>query len=252
MAGGVSTLSRSTVNERPRTVRGGARPMFFKLLCTALLVTAWCGVHAGPARVVLDTGHTPLRSGATSAQGRSEFGFNARLAQAVADALAKRGFTVDRVQGELALGARTRGTAGAALFVSIHHDSIQQAWIDAGWRDRYAGFSVFVSNKNPMVERSVVCARHVGRALSAAGERPSLYHATPIAGENRPLIDPPHGVHRYDDLIVLKTAKSPAVLVEAGVIANAREEERLGRPEVVARLAQAIASGVAACVPVGR
>ena len=54
----------------------------------------------------------------------------------------------------------------------------------------------------------------------AAGEKPSLYHAEPIAGENRPLLDRRLGVHRFDGLAVLKTATMPAVLVEAGVIVN--------------------------------
>ena len=199
------------------------------------------------AQVVLDTGHSPARQGATSAGGVGEYTFNQRLASRVAEELKKRNIGVRRVEGEVALRERTQGMTSDELFVSIHHDSIQQAWIDAGHRERYRGFSVFYSGKNGKAQDSLLCARLVGRALATAGHTPSLYHATPIAGENRPLVDKPHGVHRYDDLIVLKTAAGPAVLIEAGVIANPKEEQWLLREDVVAGLADAIAVGVSEC-----
>ena len=64
----------------------------------------------------------------------------------------------------------------------------------------------------------------------AAGEKPSLYHAEPIAGENRLALDRRLGVHRFDGLAVLKTATMPAVLVEAGVIVNPDDEARWRGP----------------------
>lgn len=217
---------------------------FFMLLCILLLALP---VQAR-AQVVLDTGHSPSRQGATSAGGRGEFTFNQRLAGAVAAKLTGVGVKVQRSEGELSLRQRTQGVQPQELFVSIHHDSIQQAWIDTWQRERYAGFSVFYSNKNPQAQHSLLCARLVGRALAQAGQTPSLYHATPIPGENRPLVDRDHGVHRYDDLVVLKTSAAPAVLVEAGVIANPNEEARLLDPSTVDVLARAIAQGVLECL----
>jgi N-acetylmuramoyl-L-alanine amidase len=61
------------------------------------------------------------------------------------------------------------------------------------------------------------------------------------------LLDQRLGIHRFDDLIVLKTAPMPAVLVEAGVIANPGEETRLRNPATIARIAQAISKGIEAC-----
>ena len=46
---------------------------------------------------------------------------------------------------------------------------------------------------------------------------------------------------------MLKTAPMPAVLVEVGVIVNPDEERRLARPDVIKRVAQAIARGARAC-----
>ena len=54
--------------------------------------------------------------------------------------------------------------------------------------------------------------------------RPSLHHAEPIEGENREVIDRLNGVYRFDDLVVLRSAAMPAVLLEAGIIKH-REEE---------------------------
>lgn len=207
--------------------------------------------NAGVPTIVLDTGHTPQRPGSMSPTGRPEYEFNLRLSTYVADHLSKRGINVIRVAAdgkEIALNQRTVATEGVALFVSIHHDSMQQEWIDQGRRREFWGYSAFVSERNPYYGASLACARQIGAKMRGAGERPSLYHATPIKGENRPLLDRDLGVHRFDDLVVLRTAKSPAVLVEVGVIANPDEEIRLQNADVAQRLGSAIASAIGECV----
>lgn len=95
--------------------------------------------------------------------------------------------------------------------------------------------------------RRACAAREIGERLRAAGETPSLYHADPIRGENRPLIDARLGIHRFDDLVVLRTARVPALLIEAGVIVNPREEARLAQADTIRRLGAAIAAGIEAC-----
>lgn len=216
----------------------------------AVLLTAGFIQGAMAGLIVVDAGHTPQKPGAVSLGGREELRYNLDLSAAIARELEKFGERVARVGAdgeEIALAARATRYPEADLFVSIHHDSMQQEWIDAGRRREFAGFSLFVSEKNPAYEKSLVCAQAIGEALLAAGEKPSLYHATPIPGENRPLLDARRGVHRFDDLVVLKTASMPAVLVEAGVIANPDEEERLASSETVHKLARAIAQGIRAC-----
>jgi len=213
------------------------------LLCGATAVDA--------ATIAVDVGHTPKHVGARGVAGGEEYAYNRALGRALSDLLAMRGFVVVRVGGdgrELELRQRTEQAAGADLFVSIHHDSIQQAWIDAGRRGEFSGYAVFVSEKNPDYPNSLRCAKAIGEQLRGAGEEPSRYHATPIPGENRPMLDGLRGVHRFDDLVVLKTATMPAVLVEAGVIANPQEEIRLGKAATRERLARAIADGVTRCL----
>lgn len=234
--------SRNTSNHSARARRVGAW-----ILGAAGVLVGSTG-PASAATVIVDTGHTPTRTGSVSAGGRAEYDFNRRLAYFVAWHLQSRGVHVVRVEGEYPLTARTSTSKGADLFLSLHHDSIQQSWIDAGKRGDYAGYSVFVSHKNPMFQQSLWCGQNVGWALARAKERPSLYHATPEKGENRRLLDKSAGVHLYNDLVVLKTAQAPAILVEAGVIANPAEDLRLGDPRVANHLAGAIAQGVVACL----
>jgi N-acetylmuramoyl-L-alanine amidase len=141
---------------------------------------------------------------------------------------------------------RTRDAAGAALFVSIHHDSVKERLLPLA--GRFAGFSLFVSRRNPEPEKSLRCASAIGREMRAAGFTASRYHADPVLGENRPFADEENGVHFYDNLAVGHTAKMPALLVEAGVIVNAAEEARLRDPALRHRIARAIADGVRACL----
>ncbi|MFC4278187.1 N-acetylmuramoyl-L-alanine amidase [Achromobacter aloeverae] len=208
------------------------------------------GAAAQAAYIVVDTGHTPQHPGATGASGRVEYQYNLDLSGAVAHDLMALDDRVKRISvngKDIALKERTAQAQGADFFISIHHDSMQQAWIDAGRQREFAGFSIFVSQLNPHYEQSLHCAQAIGERLLAAGEQPSLYHATPIPGENRPLLDKRLGIHRFDDLAVLKTASMPAVLVEAGVIVNPDEEKRLAEPQTIAKLANAIAQAVHDC-----
>jgi N-acetylmuramoyl-L-alanine amidase len=218
-----------------------------KILPIALVL---CAAPCHAAWIIVDAGHTPAHPGATGASGRVEHLYNLDLSAAVTHDLQADGERVTRTGAEdreITLEQRPNAAPDANLFVSIHHDSLQQAWIDAGRRREFKGYSIFVSMRNPHYAQSLACAQAIGERLLAAGETPSLYHATPIKGENRPLLDRRLGIHRFDDLVVLKSAPMPAVLVEAGVIANPDEETRLGDPATIAKLAQAISQGIVAC-----
>lgn len=218
-------------------------PVIFGVLCAATCQAAW---------VIVDAGHTPAHPGATGASGRVEHLYNLDLSAAVASDLATAGERVTRTGAdgrEISLTDRPNAAPKADFFISIHHDSMQQAWIDAGRNKELKGFAIFVSELNPHYEQSLACAKAIGERLLAAGETPSLYHETPIKGENRPLIDRRLGIHRFDDLVVLKTARMPAVLVEAGVIVNPEEERRLAQPATISKLADAISKGVVDCHP---
>ena len=209
--------------------------------------------------IALDVGHSWRKPGAVSARGTKEFTFNRALAEIVVKILQKQGFRVslNGIDGTLDdLYARPRLANGADFLLSIHHDSVQpqylKPWTVDGkprrYSDRFSGFSLFVSRRNPRFEQSLACASALGAALRAAGFTPSTHHAEPIPGENRPFADRENGVHEFDDLVVLRAATPPAVLFEAGIIVNRADELRLQQPATQARIAAALAEGLSRCL----
>ena len=212
------------------------------------------------ASIAIDVGHYLARPGAISARGVPEFEYNLRLAREVAEALRRVGHKALLIGDDgLAedLGRRAPRAAGMDLLISVHHDSVQPRYL-AAWDyegatywyapDPFAGFSLFVSRLSAHTEASLKCASAIGAALRQVGFRPSRYHADRILGENRPFADEVNGVHYFDNLAVLKTARIPALLFEAGVIVNRDEELRMRDPAVRQRIADSIVKAVGACL----
>jgi len=225
----------------------------------ALALAASAAAAREPRLVAVDVGHFLAEPGAASARGRAELEFNRELAAAIRDALEAQGLRVLLIGADgdrSVLSRRTAAARGADFLLSVHHDSVQphylEEWEHEGetrrFSDRFAGFSLFVSRRNPQVPASLGCASAIGAAMRAAGFAPSLYHAEPIPGESKPFADRENGVHYYDNLVVLHTATQPAVLMEAGVIVNRAEELALRDPVTQRRIAAAVANGVRECL----
>jgi len=234
-------------------------------LLTLLANTVWLmllasfAIDARAAGVAIDVGHSSVAPGATSARGVPEHVFNRSLANEVAAALEKAGIGHYLIGADGKMNAlidRVRAARPGDHLISIHHDSVQEhfleTWdvegVERRFSDRYAGFSLFVSRKNPRLAESLRCASLIGASMRGAGYQPSLYHAEPIRGESKPFADRVNGVHYFDNLVVLRHAKGPAVLFEAGVIVNREEERRLALEPDRRRMAVAIASALLACV----
>lgn len=209
--------------------------------------------HKSPAdfTIALDIGHTPLRGGAISARGVFEYQFNRRLVAELFTQLQSMGFVrafVINPQGdEISLIHRSAeaNEQKADLFLAIHHDSVKDKYLK-NWEvdgktqkycDDFHGYSIFISRKNPKPDASAEFADRLGRALLEAGFTPTLHH---VAQENRPILDRTKGIYAFDDLVVLKTAKMPALLLECGVIVNRTEEEKLNNAAYRQRLVDAI------------
>ncbi|NVO15927.1 MAG: N-acetylmuramoyl-L-alanine amidase [Rhodoplanes sp.] len=210
-------------------------------------------------RVMLDVGHTVDQPGATSARGVAEHVFNLRLAKRIERALRDGGFVrtrllVVRGSGRKQLLARAKAANAEKpdLLLSIHHDDVQSRY-HAQWRfegreriysDRFAGWSLFVSQQNRQFDASLAFAKTLGAALRAKNLPFTMHHAEAIPGEGREVLDRDAGVFRYDALIVLKDSDVPAVLLEAGVIVNRAEEILLATPARQDVVAAAVLSAV--------
>jgi len=211
--------------------------------------------------IAIDVGHSMKQPGAISARGKSEFEFNRDLARIILTnivAMGGQGFEIG-ADGK-SVDPETRpidaSARNAKFFLSVHHDSVQPQYLkDATGEDgvqryaedRFAGFSLFVSRKNKQLATSLQCATAIGKKMIEAGFKPSSHHAEKIAGEGREWADKADGVMYYDNLIVLKNAKMPAVLLESGVIVNRDEEKRMEDPAVRSRIASAVALGLKNC-----
>ncbi len=246
----------------PMTNRRRAWPVLLAALLAALPGGTRAAERPGAGcgagfKVALDVGHTLSQPGATSASGVTEFAYNQRLALAVADTLRRGGIAavlIGEDGGPMPLLNRPRLAlaAGASLFLSLHHDSVQpqylSTWMAGGqarpYSDRFRGYAVFVSNANPRQADSLRMAALLGSQMRAVGFSPSLYHSESIPGEGRPLVDAALGILRFDGLAVLRTAAIPAVLLEAAVIVNREEEATIQQPATLDRMAGAIAGAV--------
>jgi N-acetylmuramoyl-L-alanine amidase len=211
--------------------------------------------------VAIDVGHTKVSPGAISVTGKPEYEFNLRLARQLEDRLKETNrdgrptivpFVISSEKA-MTLVARTKAAAArdADLFVSIHHDSAQDKYLEENEvngqlqrsTDQFSGYSVFVSRKNPRPEESLDLAKQIGLALGRSFPFAKHHHER-IAGENRPYADANAGVYFFDDLVVLKSAPMPAVLVECGVIVNPKEEKELLSAERQATTVAAIVRGI--------
>src|SRR6201982_2074841 len=137
--------------------------------------SGWAGPASGPSkkapvacdraafRVVVDVGHTAESPGAISARGVYEYEFNLRLAKLIEQKLLHAGFaktillvTDGSARKSLLHGVARANVASADLFLSIHHDSVPDSFLEP-WEyqgeehhfsDRFKGHSIFFSIDN--------------------------------------------------------------------------------------------------------
>jgi N-acetylmuramoyl-L-alanine amidase len=253
-----AALAKSAATPKRRTVKlaalgpVGLTPAALKPVAT----------RCDPAkfRIVLDVGHTAESEGAISARNISEFVFNLRLAKRIEEKLKAEGFaqtklllTEGKARRSLVKRVDAANDLPADLLLSIHHDSVPNKFLEdwefegkkSRYSDRFSGYSVFVSRRNPDFKTSLSFAELIGKEMKAQGLDYAQQYSQPIMGRyQRELLNKETGVYRYDELIVLRKTRMAAVLLEAGSIINRDEELKMGSPE----RRNIISSGVAAAV----
>jgi N-acetylmuramoyl-L-alanine amidase len=173
------------------------------------------------ATIVVDAGHGGEDPGARGRSALPEKTINLDIARELAQRLKERGANVlmtrstDRfisLDGRAAFADRTH----ADLFVAIHADSARRASAD--------GMTVYIGRGSSAQSRSA--AQHIASALQRAGLE---FRGVQTAGFR-----------------VLVAHSRPAVLIECGFLSNQAEARQLNNEAHRARIAQAIADGVAA------
>ena len=198
-------------------------------------------------KIVVDVGHTAESGGARSARNVDEFLFNHRLARRIEQKLKANGFsetklllTEGKARRSLVRRVAAANEMQANLFLSIHHDSVPTKFLEewefegkkSRFSDRFGGYSVFVSRKNPDFRTSLAFAELVAKEIKAFGLPYAEQYGQPIMGRHRhPLLNKETGVYSYDELVVLRKTRMPAVLLEAGSIINRDEELEMASPE---------------------
>jgi N-acetylmuramoyl-L-alanine amidase len=248
--------ARPAPSPKPRNVKLAAlRPANLNLLKP---VAPAC--EPSKFRIVLDVGHTAESEGATSARNVAEFIFNLRLAQRIEERLKADGFpetrllvTKGKTRRSLVKRVAVAGELNANLFLSIHHDSVPNSMLEdwefegrkSHFSDRFSGYSVFVSRNNPDFKTSLSFAELVAKEMKAQGLQYAPQYNLPIMGRYRhPLLNKETGVYSYDKLVVLKSTRMPAVLLEAGSIINRDEELKMNSPERRDIISGAVAAAV--------
>jgi N-acetylmuramoyl-L-alanine amidase len=214
----------------------------------------------GAFRVVIDVGHTAQVPGAISARGVPEFVFNLSLAERVEEQLLAAGFrstallvTEGLARKSLVKRVKRANALAADLFLSIHHDSVPNKLLEKwefegeprGFSDRFKGHSIFISDDNSDRAGSLLFAKMLGDQLRNRGLQYTPHYTQSIMGRRqRILVDAHAGVYRYDQLVVLRNAGMPAVLLEAGSIINRDEELRMSSVEHQALVSGAVVDAV--------
>jgi N-acetylmuramoyl-L-alanine amidase len=211
-------------------------------------------------RIVIDVGHTAESEGAISSRNVAEFIFNLKLARRVEQQLKADGFAGTRLlvtEGKARRSLVTRVNAAnnlaPNLFLSIHHDSVPDKFLE-DWEfegkkrhfsDRFSGYSVFVSRDNPDFPTSLAFAELLAREMKAQGLTYAKQYSQPIMGRfQHPLLNKETGVYRYDELIVLRKTRMPAVLLESGSIINREEELKMDSEEHRSIVSHGVATAV--------
>jgi len=246
----------ATVAKRPTPAKtaASAKPRHVKLAALGpVALSPSASKPAAPTcdpakfRIVVDVGHTAESGGADSARNVAEFLYNHRLARRIEQRLKADGFAETRLlltEGKAKRSLFKRVTAAndlqANLFLSIHHDSVPDKFLE-DWEfegkkryfsDRFSGYSVFVSRRNPDFKTSLAFAELIGKEIKAFGLPYAEQYSQPIMGRHRhPLLNKETGVYSYDELVVLRTTRMPAVLLEAGSIINRDEELKMDSRE---------------------
>ena len=157
------------------------------------------------------------------ARGMKEYDLNLKLAGRVVEELVNRGFV--STQMIVTSGPNTHASRlqrskraddlAADLFISVHHDGVRNEtlmpWQHDGkthwYLDKFEGFSLWVSQKNPNLGRACQFAKTLADRLMESGLKFTAHHDeltnTAQYGQIAPLVDREQGIYDAADHIAV-------------------------------------------------
>jgi len=227
--------------------------------CSAGRADADAGTCFARLVAAIDIGHSRSSPGAKDVFGRAELDYNVELAATIEDDLVRSGIgrvvLVNRSLDMASLPERPQKAfcAGADLFVSVHHDNVddnlKKGVVDENGRrlrsnDRIEGYTVYFSSQNKYPDLSKSLGLSLAEALRASGVVPATPYRDVIADDLRRPVSSDLSVFDFQRLKVSQTSPIPAVLLEAGFISNRNDIRRLRSAEYRQRIARGVAEGL--------
>ncbi|MCW2307417.1 N-acetylmuramoyl-L-alanine amidase [Rhodobium gokarnense] len=214
--------------------------------------------------IVLDPGHGGIDSGAVGKKGTLEKAVVLDFASVLKRKLEETGrFEVALTRSDdsfIPLKQRVEIARGlhADLFVSVHADSVRQAYVRGG--------TVYTLSERASDRLAAQIARNENQSDILAGlefeeeaddvsdilidltrretKNFSVYFANALVGELQSAVKMINNPHRSAGFVVLKAADVPSVLVELGYLSNAHDEQLLTSDEWRGRAADAITAAI--------
>ena len=191
------------------------------------------GVCPGEFKLALDIGHYENKPGSADIFGVPELTYNRNLAAVIKDSLVAGKIDVITIESIPRLSERPLKAAcsGADLFLSVHHDSVPDDMKVSMESDgktfkgnsEIFGYTIYLSSDNRLFPQSLDFARLLSLSLASNGVFSAAPHQSYISDSLRQLLSREHNIYDYKKLTVSKTARLPAVLMEAGFLSNPNE-----------------------------
>ncbi len=223
--------------------------MSFILLTSLLTSTPGLCDDAKHFTILLDPGHDYKSIGTKSSTGVGEYKFNHRFTNELSDELKRQGYSIMLTHTEeetSSLSDRVK-FRDYALFISIHHDSIDPEYCITMTKDNVCttysgyGYSLWVSPENSHYRSSLTLAKLIGEELTASKFIHSVHH---VMVTQREVIDRRTGIFSFPECYVLRHNTKPAILIEIAVITNPIDENNANDPKFRKDFIKNIVEGV--------
>ncbi len=198
--------------------------------------------------IMLDPGHDLKSPGAISSSGIPEYEFNLIFVHELEKALTKEGYKVaiSHQDDEPKALSQRINQIDYDLFVSIHHDSVQEEFCKFDENNictTYSGYgySLWASPLSKQYQKSLKVAKLIGNNLKSQGFIHSVHH---VAMEKREILDAKNGIFSFPYLYVVRNNKKPAILIEIAVITNPIDEKNALSPDFRQKFITSITSGI--------